>query len=207
MRAVVVVLMLGALLAPEVVAAARVDGLAVGAQQGWITCSFHVTDLLDERTTSTVASGLSGTCVFRVAIVGADDHVVGQRAWQWRISRDLWEDRYVVSGGDEVRTFASLAQADSFCARVPPLPVVPRGRLRPDAAYRVAVSVVVQPLAAEDQDRLSQYVSRKGGGDREEVDLDLGAFFGGLFGKGTTGRERVSFVGSAFRPADLEERP
>lgn len=204
---VAVLMLLGALLVQKAVAAPQVDGVVVEARQGWIACSFHVTELLDERTTSTVASGLSGTCLFRLAIVGADDRVLGQRAWQWRISRDLWEDRYTVEGGDDARTFASLAQADSFCAQVQRMPVISRARLKPADVYRVAVSVVVQPLGAEDQDRLSQYVSRKGGDDREEVDLDLGAFLGGLFGKGSTGRERVSYVGSMFRPAELEERP
>ncbi len=189
-------------------AAARVENVVVETGGGWVACSFRVADLLDERTASTIASGLSGTCIYRLAIVDADDRVLGQMAWQWQLGRDLWEDRYVVRGADGAHSFASLAQADSFCARAARVPVVSRERLRPDRWYRVAVSVEVQPLGAADQDRLSQYVNRKGGsGDREEVDLDLGAFFGGLFGRGGSARERVSYVGPAFRVGDLKERP
>jgi hypothetical protein len=207
MRLTVVMLVL-LFAATTTYAAARVENVAVQTEGDWVACSFHVADLLDDRTASTIASGLSGTCLFRLAIVDAGDRVVGQRLWQWQLSRDLWEDRYVVSGADGAHTFVSLAQADSFCARAERVRLMPRERLRPDRSYRVAVSVEVQPLGAEDQDRLSQYVNRKGGnGDREEVDLDLRAFFGGLFGRGGSGRERISYVGPEFRAVDLKERP
>jgi hypothetical protein len=204
MRAAALLLVIG-LSTQTAHAAGRVESIVVEVDGAWVACSLHVAGLLDERTTSTIASGLSGTCRFRLAIVGEDDRIVGQRAWQWRLSRDLWEDRYVVQGDDGTHHFATLAQADTFCARIVRMPVVRRDQLQVGRAYRVAVAVEVQPLAAEDQDRLSQYVSRKGGsGDREEVDVDLGQFFGGLFGRGGSGRERVSSMGPAFRVGDLE---
>lgn len=194
--------------ATNALASARVENVVVELDDGWVACSLQVAGLLDERTASTIDSGLSGTCVFRLAIVDASDRVLGQRVWQWQLSRDLWEDRYLVRGDGGTHTFRSLAQADSFCSRAARVPLVARDGLQADRLYRLAVSVEVQPLGAEDQDRLSQYVSRKGGsGDREEVDLDLGAFFGGLFGRGGSGRERVSHVGAPFRVGDLKERP
>ena len=143
-------------------AAARVENVVVEADGGWVACSFHVAGLLDERTASTIASGLSGTCVFRLALVDGDDRVLGQRAWQWQLGRDLWEDRYVVRGADGAHSFASLAQADSFCARATRVPLVSRDRLLAERPYRVAVSVEVQPLGAADVLRRSGQARREG---------------------------------------------
>ena len=84
---------------------------------------------------------------------------------------------------------------------------MPLSRLESDVEYHLSVVVEVLPLAVEDQDRLSRYISRRGGGTREELDLDLGSIFGRLFKGGRSGRTSISHRGPTFRPQNLEVRP
>jgi len=190
--------------AATVRAGAEVVSARVTVRDDWLYADVTLRDLLDPRTVSTVESGLSGTCTYRVALLGEGGEPAGQRVWRLRLGRDLWEDQYLVSGPDGDLRLPDWAAVDSVCTHVVALPLAPLLRLEAGVAYQLAVAVEVQPLAPDEQDRLSQYLSRRGGtGDREEVDLDLGGFFGRLFGRGRAGHESVAYLGEPFRRGDL----
>lgn len=187
--------------------AASVVSAEVHARDQWLHVSVQFADLLDLRTASTIDSGLSGVCAYEVSVLGPGDAAIGRRTWTLRLDHDLWEDRYVISGPDGEITVSGLAAMDSVCSRIDDLRVLPLVRLEPEVEYRLSVVVEVLPLATEDQDRLSRYISRRGGGAREELDLDLGSLFGRLFQGGRSGRTSISYRGPAFRGRSLEVRP
>jgi len=186
--------------APDVVSA------HVRAEDGWLCADILLRDLIDLRTASTIDSGLSGVCAYEIAVLGPGVAPIGRRTWTVRLEHDLWEDVYVVDGPDGRRSLGSLAAMDSLCSRLDGVRLVALERLDPETEYRLEVTVEVLPLATEDQDRLSRYLSRRGGGTREEGDLDLGSLFGRLFKGGAAGRATVAWTGPAFRPRSLEVR-
>jgi len=191
------------------VAAPGVVAVDVRAHEGWLEADIQLADLIDLRTASTIDSGLPGFCAYEVAVVGPNALIVGRRTWTLRLDHDLWEDRYLVTGPDGEQEVAGLAAMDSVCSRLEAVRLLPLDRLDPDLEYRLTVSVEVLPLASVDSQHLSRYLSRRGGGAREELDLDLGSLFGRLFKGGRTGRTTVAHTGPAFRPRNLieEDRP
>ena len=193
-------------------AATAADGAAPGvvavdvrAEAGWLAADIQLANLIDLRTASTIDSGLPGICAYEVSVIGPSAAVIGRRTWTLRLDHDLWEDRYLVTGPDGEREVAGLAAMDSVCSRLDAVRLLPLARLDPDAEYRLTVSVEVLPLASVDSQHLSQYLTRRGGGAREELDLDLGALFGRLFKGGRTGRTTVAHTGPVFRPRTLIE--
>jgi hypothetical protein len=204
-------------IALSLVAVAAVPGLAaatgrvvaaeVHARDQWLCASLRFEALIDLRTASTIDSGLSGVCAYELSVLGPEDRAVARRTWTLSLQHDLWEDRYVIVGPEGETEVPGIAAMDSVCSHLESVPLTPLERLEPDARYELRVVVEVLPLASEDQDRLSRYISRRGGGAREELDLDLGSLFGRLFEGGRSGRTTVSHRGPAFLPRSLEVRP
>lgn len=178
----------------------------VYARDGWLHADLHLRDLIDHRTRSTIDSGLSGICAYEVTLLDGGSRVAGQR-WVLHLEHDLWEDRYLVRGPDGDRELASLAAMDSVVSFLEGVRLAPLGRLDQQREYRLRVTVEVQPLAAEDQDRLASYISRRGDRSREELDLDLGSLFGRLFSGGSGGATALDATGGGFRIGGLERRP
>ena len=187
------------------VAAPGVVAVDVRAHAGWLEADIQFANLIDLRTASTIDSGLPGICAYEVAVVGPSALIVGRRTWTLRLDHDLWEDRYLVTGPDGEQEVAGLAAMDSVCSLLEGVRLLPLDRLDPDTEYRLTVSVEVLPLASVDSHRLSRYLSRRGGGAREELDLDLGSLFNRLFKGGRTGRTTVAHTGPSFRPRTLDE--
>jgi hypothetical protein len=120
---------------------------------------------------------------------------------------DLWENHYVLQGPDGEATFASIAQADSAWSSLRALRLLPLDRLRSQQEYRVRIMVHVQPLAAEDQARISRYVSQRSGSDRDEFALDIGGLFRRLVRKDGGESREIHFESAWFRINDLEVKP
>jgi len=186
---------------------AALVGVEAYARDGWLHADLHLRDLIDDRTRSTIDSGLSGVCAYEVTLLDGRSRVVTRRRWVLHLEHDLWEDRYLVRGPEGDRELASLAAMDSVVCRIEGLRLTPLSSLSQEREYRLRVTVEVQPLAAEDQDRLASYVSRRGDRSREELDLDLGSLFGGLFSGGGGGSTSLDAIGEGFRLRGLELRP
>ncbi len=174
---------------------------------GWLRLDLRARNLLDDRTVSTIESGLPGTCVFHLRVENRDGEVVVERLVELSLRFDLWENHYVLDGEGESLTLPSLAAADSAWSTLHGQRLCALDRLAPQDEYRVLVRTAVQPLAPEDRERLSHYVSRNSGGGGEEVALDLGALISGIFGRHGSGERIVEYAGRYFRRDDLEVRP
>lgn len=188
-------------------ASAEIVDLRVWRQDGWVRLDLHARDLLDARTTSTVESGLPGTCVYDLRIEDRGGVVVAERLLQMSLRFDLWEGHYLLEGADGARSLPSLAAADSAWSRLAGEPVGRLDRLGPAIEYRLVARIVVRPLAPGDRERLSRYLSQHSGGGLEQVNLDLGAILSGIFGRRAPGERIVESSSGWFRPGDLEERP
>jgi hypothetical protein len=187
---------------------ARVVTATVVARDGWLVADLALVDLIDRRTASTIDSGLSGVCAYEVDLLGPGGEPVARRSWTLRLEYDVWEDRYQVRGAEGAQEVASIQAMGEHCGQVAGLRLAPLDELDTGAEHRLRVVVQVWPLGAEAEDRLTRYLSRRGGEAREELDLDLGSLFARVFGGG--GREAsttVSWTGEPFRPAALPAGP
>ncbi len=184
----------------------RVLGAELAVRDGWLVAQIRLSGLIDQRTASTIDSGLPGICAYEVVLRGPDGGVRERLTWTVRLEHDIWEDRYLVRGPDGAREVASIAAMDSAAAHVADLRILPVAELRPEREYRLEVSVEVLPLGAEAEDRLTRYLSRRGGGSREELDVDLGSLFSRVFGGGGGGggRTSIAWTGPGFRPRALD---
>ncbi len=209
---IVVVLALAAMLAAGGPARAqdagrpRVLGAELAVRDGWLVADIRLSGLIDQRTASTIDSGLPGICGYEVTLHGPGDQVRERLTWTLRLEHDIWEDRYLVRGPDGAREVASIAAMDSAAAHIADLQLIPVAELGPDRQYHLQLSVEVLPLGAEAEDRLTHYLSRRGGGSREEMDVDLGSLFSRVFGGGGGGggRTSIAWTGPGFRPGTLD---
>ncbi len=170
-----------------------------------VSVDLRAEDLLDRRTESTINSGLPGTCVFRLRLESRE-RPIAERFVEQNLRLDLWEDVYRLQRGIAQQQYSSLEAADSAWSNLAGIQLARRSQLRPESLYRLVVQVAVRPLAPEDRERMSRYVRKHSGSGSEELSLDLGALFAGLFGGGKQ-EQVVRFETDWFRPGELEVRP
>ncbi len=188
-------------------AAGTIDQMRPFRHQGRLFVEVQASDLLDERTASTIDSGLPGTCVYHIRVEDTNQMLVAERFLDLSLRLDLWENIYLLDGPMGQTSFNSLAAADSAWSHLPGVDLCTIERLVPSQLYQVQVQIAVHPLAPEDRARLSRYVSSNSGHNREELALDLGALFGRLLGKGSSDKAQTRAVSPIFQREDLEEQP
>ena len=194
-------------------AAVRVDAGSIESarpfrRQGWLHVTLQARDLLDARTVSTVESGLPGSCVYRIHLQDRQGEDVGQRLVELSVRLDLWENRYRLQGPQGSLDLSTLAAADSALSHLEAVRLLPLERLSDAQEYRLQVDVIVQPLAAHDQARISRYVSQNTRGPRQEFALNLSALFNRVFGQRGAAEDSGSpFRSAYFKPRELEESP
>ena len=102
-----------ALMSVTVSRAGEVVDAQVRKEAGWLVADLQLAELLDERTLSTVESGLPGSCLLEVELRDDRSDVRIVRRLERTLEVDLWEDvvRMIESGRE--LAFASIAEADS----------------------------------------------------------------------------------------------
>ncbi len=188
-------------------AAGQITDLRLFRSGGTLHAEVRSRDLLDERTRSTIESGLPGTCLYFFRVEDRAGRAVAEVYVERTLRFDLWENRFLLEGGDQPLSLTSAAEADSAFSHLADRVLGPLHRLPPGKEYRVVVQIAVRPLAPEDRRRLSRYVSRTSGGGGEEVALDLSVVFGRILGEKSKSRPSIQHTGPYFRVDDLSEGP
>ena len=185
--------------------AGRIAEARLYVTAGSVRVDLTATDLLDQRTESTIDSGLPGTCVFGLHLESRRS-TLGETFVEQSLRLDLWENIYLLRRGIVEERFGSLAEADSAWSNLENIELVRQSVLVAERQYRLVVQVAVRPLAPEDRERMSRYVQKHSGSGSEELSLDLGALFAGMFGRGD--KDQVArFESEWFLPVELEVRP
>jgi hypothetical protein len=164
-------------------------------------------DLLDERTTLTIESGLPGTCVYRLRLEDRSGGLVAERWVERSLRFDLWENRYVLESEEGTLALPTLAAADSAISRLVNCDLCPLSQLRSTEEYRVILQIAVRPLGTERKKRLSRYVNRASAGGDGAIALDLNALFGHVMAETESSRPVIGRVSPFFRAGDLEVTP
>ena len=192
-------------------AGARADGQVTELRPyragGWLRAVVRAHDLLDDRTRSTVESGLPGTCIYGLRLEDRSGRLLAETFVERTLRYDLWENTYLLQQEDVTSPYSNLAAADSALSYLADCGICPLNRLEGSAEYRIVVRIAVRPLATEDRERLSRYVSRTTAGEGEEVSIDLGALFNHIIGEKGKSKRVVEHSGLYFRLAELEEVP
>lgn len=203
------VVTIGLLAARPTAAAAvgQITELRLFRSGGALHAEVRSRDLLDERTRSTIESGLPGTGLYLFRVEDRAGRAVAEIVVERTLRFDLWENRFLLEGEEATRALQSSAEADSAFSHLADCVLGPLHRLQPGTEYRVVVQIAVRPLAPEDRRRLSRYVSRTSGGGGEEVALDLSVVFGRILGEKSKARPSVQHTGPYFRVDELPEGP
>jgi hypothetical protein len=164
-------------------------------------------DLLDERTTLTIESGLPGSCVYLLRLEDRSGRLVAERYVERSLHFDVWENRYVLESAEETLALPTLAAADSVISHLANCDLGPLSRLRPEEEYQLTLQIAVRPLGPEDRERFSRYVSRNSSGGGEEIAFDLSALLGHAEEEKGTSRQVIGRASPFFRAGDLREAP
>ncbi len=183
-----------------------VEGIELGRRDGWVLLNLRARELLDTKITSTIESGLPGTCVYRVVLRERAGPTVVQRLMEFSLRLDLWEELYILETPARSRTFASLEEADAAWSRLHELRLFPTAELRASATYEVAVEVIVRPLAAADRARVAEFVRQTSSGDTQEFALDVGSVLSRLLG-GDRQSSATPMASVTFVVGELEQWP
>lgn len=186
--------------------AARVQSATPRHDDGWLVVDVRTSELLDERTRSTVESGLPGSCVLLVELREGSDTVAATRAIERSLAFDLWENVVRLLEGKQERVFASMAAADSAWSRFDAVRLKPWNTLEIGATYRIQVRVHVQPLGAEERERVSQWVSQSSEGERREFAIDVGGLVKRFMGGSSSGSDASVWESDPFTLQSGEEQ-
>lgn len=172
----------------------------------WLVVDLRTADLLDDRTRSTVESGLPGTCLLQVELRDERGELTARRLVERSLEFDLWEDVVRMIEGTREQVFDSLAAADSSWSHFDGLHLAPWSRLSPNQKYHLRVRLDVVPLGAEERQRVSQWVSRSESGDRRELSIDVGGLVARFLGGGKDGADATVWRGEEFQTDSIAIR-
>lgn len=164
----------------------------------WLVVDVITQDLLDERTRSTVESGLPGSCVLHVELQDRDGAISFARTVERSLVFDLWEDVARLTEGARERVFPLLAVADSAWARFDAIPLAPWTSLASQTTYRLRVHLSVQPLGQEERERVSRWVTRSEQDERRAFAVDLGGLVRRFVGGAAREETSPVWIGPPF---------
>lgn len=196
-----------ALMSVTVSRAGEVVDAQVRQESGWLVADLQLADLLDERTLSTVESGLPGSCLLEVELRDDESDFRVVRRLERTLEVDLWEDVVrMIEAGREL-AFASIAEADSAWSNWSSVRIAQWSTLPGDRTWHLRVAVHVQPLGAEERERVSKWVSAGDRGDRRDVSIDMGGLVRRFFGSGEDLGQVEVWRGPTFRLEAIGEGP
>lgn len=196
--------LLGALiLATTSVRAGRVLEARPHRDDGWLAVSVRTDHLLDQRTRSTVESGLPGSARLLLELRDGSNEVAARRAIERVLEFDLWEGVARVRDGLDETVYPTIAAADSAWAHFESIRLLPIDRVERGVRYRVWARIEVESFGSEERERVSRYVSESSRGDRRELAFDLGGLVGRLVGSG--GDDDTVWQSPDFRLGELPE--
>ena len=200
-------LILLALLGAGISRAGEVVDAQLRREADWLVVDLQLAELLDERTRSTVESGLPGSCLLEIELLDDRGELQASRRLERSLEVDLWDDLVRLIDPSQVIVYASIAEADSAWSRWSSLRLVRWSSLAGGRDYHLEIAVHVQPLGAEERERVSEWVSASGTGDRRDVSIDMGGLVRRFFGSGDETGDVEIWRGPRFRIESVEVRP
>jgi hypothetical protein len=199
--------LLAVFLATPALSQGSVTELAVFRTGESVRAEVRARDLLDERTTQTIKSGLPGTCVYLLRLEDRSGHLVTERFVQRSLRFEVWDKRYVLESEEETLALPTLAAADSAFSRLSGCELCPLSLLRSTEEYQLILRIAVRPLAPEARENLSGYVSQNSADESAGLALDLSARFGRAMEEKGSSRQVIGHASPFFRAGDLREAP
>jgi hypothetical protein len=103
--------------------------------------------------------------------------------------------------------FPSIAEADSAWSNWSSVRIARWSTLPDGREWHLRVAVHVQPLGAEERERVSKWVSAGDRGDRRDVSIDMGGLVRRFFGSGEDLGQVEVWQGPAFRLESVGREP
>jgi hypothetical protein len=164
-------------------------------------------NLLNKRTTTTIESGLPGSCVYLLRLQDRSGRPVAERYVEWNLRYDMWLGGYLLEGAEDTLALPTLAAADSAISRLANYDLCPVSRLQSGEEYQLVLQIAVRPLASGDRKHLFRFASHGGDADDAGITFDLNRIFGHALEEEEGSRQIIGRASPFFRAGDLKEAP
>jgi len=163
-----------------------------------------------EKLLQSMRSGLVSAVVLDLALVDERENVLGGNRVSLQLGFDLWEEIFSVRSDGTERRFHSLDDLSAYLAELGAVPVIPVGRLTPEAKYRLRIGLEVFPIAPAEQDRVEDVIvgdqrPRREGQDQQEASVSLGRLIRFFYKGGGDGRGGQEIMSGWFTRKELRD--
>jgi len=138
-----------------------IDSLQV--DDGNLTISYHINDLLGEKGMQALQRGITAEVVHHIQLwrkKGFINPLEKEYIYKIKIVYDNWERKYRIITKDEKRLTAQLETVKEKCTVLQGFPVAAIADLQENQKYFISISVTFQPISAESYNAVSDIFSR-----------------------------------------------
>lgn len=132
------------------------DSLVVA--DGELALSYHIDDLLDEKSIEALERGITSEVVHHIQVWKRQRFInplVYEEHYVVKIYYDTWEKKYRIVTTDENRLTSHLETVMQKCAVVEHLDLVPVNDLERGETYYISIDITFQPISAESYNAIS----------------------------------------------------
>ncbi len=125
--------------------------------------------VFDEKITGTIKSGLPCLVEVEIELRDAAGRVLERAREPFRISYDIWEEKYQLQSRDSTRIFVDFARIRRYFTVFRSAAIVPLRALATAQRYRLRVRIGVAPISSRQSRKLSGWL--EAGGQKSEEDI------------------------------------
>ena len=139
-------------------------------EDGVLYLSYHVDDLIDEKSSDVLERGIASEVVHHIQLWKDKNFIntVEQPFFQtFKIVYDRWEKKYRIDTEDETRLTSHLETVIQKSTQLTRFPVTTLDKLEADQKYFVSINVTFQPISSESYNAISDIFSSEDSKERQ----------------------------------------
>ena len=151
----------------------RITDIRLAVRQHMLVLNFTIHNLLNDRVSGTIQSGLPAILEYQVQILNRKRKKLYEKRFHARILYHLWDERYTVQTRDTTEVFTSFAELSRRLAQCRNLKLVDLAALKRHSGLRLRLRAGILPISGHQSRKLSGWLEAAQTGDdltSEEAD-------------------------------------